>query len=241
MSKQALVTGGARGIGRSISLKLAQDGITVAVAFHLDIRSAQEVVAEIKSAGGTAFTVKLDITSRPSVEAALEKTGQVDILINNAGISQHKAFNKLTDSDWDNMMNVNLRGAFICAQGCIDGMVRNQWGRIINLTSIGGQWGGVSQVHYAASKAGLSGLTMSLARLYSSDGITINSVAPGIIDTEMTSWITVKEKQALLESIPSDRFGTSEEIASIVRFLASDDASYLTGQTINANGGMLRT
>lgn len=139
------------------------------------------------------------------------------------------------------MMNVNLRGAFICSQEVIPSMLERNWGRIINVTSIGGQWGGINQVHYASSKAGLTGLSMSLARLYSHKGITSNSVSPGIIETEMTSWIKDKDKQILTKDIPAGRFGLVEEVSEVVSFLASESSSYITGQTINVNGGMLRS
>ena len=169
------------------------------------------------------------------------KIKHIDILINNAGISQSKDFLDITDEDWNQMININLRGAFLCSQEVIPSMLKRNWGSIINITSIGGQWGGINQVHYASSKAGLTGLSMSLARLYSGKGITSNSISPGIIETEMTSWIKNEDKQTLTQDIPVGRFGLVEEVAEVVSFLASDASGYITGQTINVNGGMLRT
>ena len=241
MKRTAFITGGTQGIGKAIVEKLIDQDYKVVIGFMSQKTKANDMVKNIDSLNGEAVAMHCDISSRSSIQEVVAKIKHIDILINNAGISQSKDFLDITDEDWNQMININLRGAFICSQEVIPSMLNRNWGRIINITSIGGQWGGINQVHYASSKAGLTGLSMSLARLYSGKGITSNSISPGIIETEMTSWIKNEDKQILTQDIPVGRFGLVEEVAEVVSFLASDASGYITGQTINVNGGMLRT
>jgi acetoacetyl-CoA reductase/3-oxoacyl-[acyl-carrier protein] reductase len=241
MKRTAFITGGTQGIGKAIVEKLIDQDYKVVIGFMSQKTKANDMVKNIDSLNGEAVAMHCDISSRSSIQEVVAKIKHIDILINNAGISQSKDFLDITDEDWNQMININLRGAFICSQEVIPSMLKRKWGRIINITSIGGQWGGINQVHYASSKAGLTGLSMSLARLYSGKGITSNSISPGIIETEMTSWIKNEDKQILTQDIPVGRFGLVEEVAEVVSFLASDASGYITGQTINVNGGMLRT
>ncbi len=241
MKKTAFVTGGTQGIGKAIVEKLISEDYQVIIGFVSQKTKANDMAKSINSMNGDAIAVHCDISSRSSIQGVLANIKHIDILINNAGISQSKDFLDITDEDWNQMININLRGAFILSQEVIPSMIERNWGRIINITSIGGQWGGINQVHYASSKAGLTGLTMSLARLYSGKGITSNSVSPGIIESDMTAWIKDKDKQILTQDIPVGRFGLVEEVAEVVSFLASESSGYVTGQTINVNGGMLRS
>lgn len=241
--KVAFVTGGSRGIGREIATALAKAGIKVAISYQFQADKAEMVVGEIRSNGGIALAVKVTVEERESVQAALAQIhgqwGPIDILVNNAAIAQEKPFETITDDDWDRMLAVNLRGPFICAQECLPEMIQKGSGRIINITSIGGQWGGFNQVHYAASKAGLINLTRSLAKVYSSKGVTTNAVAIGLVHTDMSAGeLSSSAGQEKVRAIPRGRLGTVHDIAGTVAFLASDEADYITGQTINVNGGM---
>ncbi len=241
MKKVIFISGGSQGIGKAISEKLASEDSCVIVGFNSNREKAEVLVDKIKKNGSEAKSIFCDISSRKSIKEAFNEIGTIDVLVNNASISQHKDFLDISDEDWSKMLNINLQGAFMCSQIALPGMIKNKWGRIINISSIGGQWGGVNQAHYASAKAGLIGLTMSLARIYSSMGITANSISPGIIETKMTAWISGKEKDNLVENIPVGRFGSATEVAEVVAFLASNNSSYITGQTINVNGGMLRS
>lgn len=239
----ALVTGGSRGIGRAIAVALARDGVFVALTYNSNRSLADGVVGEIAATGGAAAAYCMKVEERESVRSVIGEVrsaaGAVDILVNNAAVAQEKPFGEITDGDWDRVMGVNLRGAFACSQEVLPDMVRKGWGRVINITSIGGQWGGVNQVHYAVSKAGLIGLTRSLAKVYGRNGITANAVAPGLVDTDMTA--RELKSQAGLEkvkNIPIGRISTCAEVADAVCFLASERAGSITGQTINVNGGM---
>jgi acetoacetyl-CoA reductase/3-oxoacyl-[acyl-carrier protein] reductase len=241
--KTAFVTGGCRGIGRGISMALSRTGAAVALSYNTNKALAEEVVKEIAAKGGRAIALRMDVADRLSVKSAVEKVkdslGSVDILVNNAATSQEKPFDAITDGDWDLMMAVNLRGPFVCSQEVLGDMVEAGWGRIINIASIGGQWGGFNQVHYAAAKAGLISLTMSLARIYSSRGVTTNAVAPGLVATDMAATeLDSPAGREKVRGIPMGRVATIEEVAAAASFLASDEAGYITGQTINANGGM---
>ena len=241
MKKTVFISGGSQGIGKAIAEKLAIENYHVIVGYKSNKIKAEEVVNKIKNSNGDAIAIYCDISERVSIKKVFNEIGNIDILINNAGIAQPKNFLDISDEDWSKMLSVNLQGAFRCSQEAIPGMIKNKWGRIINIASIGGQWGGVNQVHYASAKAGLIGLTMSLARIYSGSGITSNAISPGIIKTEMTSWIKDNNKNSILKDIPIGRFGFPNEIAEVVSFLASNHSSYITGQTINVNGGMLRS
>ena len=241
--KVALVTGASRGIGAAIAKKLSRDGFNVYVGYCLSSLLAKKVVQEIQEDGGKADAVFIDITSRESINVAVnsifQKSGTLDILINNAAISQEKPFLNICDEDWDLMMAANLRGPFACIQAVMPKMTTQGWGRIVNIVSIGGQWGGVNQIHYATAKAGLIGLTRSLAKTYGKYGVTINAVSPGLVETDMTRVeLASSDGQKKVQSIPMGRVGTKEEIAGAVSFLLMNESSYITGQTININGGM---
>ena len=241
--KIALVTGGSRGIGREIASALARAGFGVAFTFNQSSDEASFIVEGLRSAGHKAMAIKMAVEDRSSVQNALAQVrsqwGAVNVLVNNAAIAQEKPFDTITDCDWDQMLAVNLRGPFVCAQECLPDMIASGWGRIINITSIGGQWGGLNQVHYAASKAGLINLTRSLAKLYSQHGITTNAVAVGLVQTDMSAGeLATTQGKEKVKAIPLGRLGTVQDVANSVVFLASDQANYITGQTINLNGGM---
>jgi acetoacetyl-CoA reductase/3-oxoacyl-[acyl-carrier protein] reductase len=237
--KLALVTGAGSGIGKATALALLEAGYRVACGYNAN-RAGAEAIRH-----PNARAVKIDIASRASIRRALAQTRKmfrrdIDILVNNAALVQEKPFENLTDADWDRMLAVNLRGAFILAQESLSGMAKRKWGRIVNITSIGGQWGGMRQVHYAAAKAGLINLTHSLARLYSPLGITANAVAPGLVATDMIRReLKSKAGKQKAAQIPVGRIAEPEEIAAGVVYLVSDGAAYVTGQTLNINGGML--
>ena len=238
-SKLALVTGAGSGIGKATALGLLKAGYQVACGYNGN-RAGAEAIRH-----ANARAVKIDIASRASIRRALAETRKafrrdIDILVNNAALVQEKPFDTLTDADWDRMLAVNLRGAFILAQQSLPAMAKKKWGRIVNITSIGGQWGGMRQVHYAAAKAGLINLTHSLARLYSPLGITANAVAPGLVATDMIrKELKSKAGRQKAAQIPVGRIAEPDEIAAGVVYLVSDGAAYVTGQTLNINGGML--
>lgn len=231
--KLVLVTGASKGIGKAIADVFSNEQYLVAYGFNsTPIEDASK------------YSISIDIGSRESIKKAVEKIeydfGQsIDVLVNNAGIAQEKPFLDISDEDWERMLNINLAGGYRCIQELIPNMIKNNWGRIINITSIGGQWGGFNQVHYAASKAALISLTQSIAKIYSQHNITSNSISPGLVETAMSkNELQTQAGKQKVKAIPMGRLGTKEEIANIALFLASDDSSYLTGQTLNANGGM---
>lgn len=243
MTKNAIVTGGSRGIGKAIAIALAKEGINIALTYNTNKEKALSVVREIENTGNRAICIQLDQRSRQNIRRVMEEVhknlGTVNILVNNAAIAQEKTFETIDDEDWDDMMAVNLRGPFILCQEVIPDMIEQGWGRIINICSIGGQWGGINQVHYAAAKAGLINLTKSLACIYSKHGITSNAVSPGLVDTDMiTKELTTPAGKEKVSNIPMGRLGLPEDVASTTVFLASDEASYITGQTVNVNGGL---
>lgn len=242
-NRVALVTGGSRGIGRGLAQRLANQGCSVALTYRSRGDLAETVVEQLQADGHSAFSIQMAAEERSSVVEALKQVrrqwGPIEILVNNGAIAQEKPFDTITDQDWDHMMAVNLRGPFICAQECLPDMIERGWGRIINMTSIGGQWGGFNQVHYAASKAGLINFTRSLAKLYSGNGVTTNAVAIGLVQTDMSAAeLATEAGHEKAKAIPRGRLGTVQDIADAVAFLASDQADYITGQTINLNGGM---
>jgi len=236
----ALVTGASRGIGRAIATTLAAGGATVVAAARSD--HAEAVVAEIRSAGGRAEAIALDVTDAGAVGAAvagiLDRFERLDILVNNAGITRDQLMLRMRREDWDAVLATNLTAAFSTVQAVLKPMVRQRHGRIVNITSVVGQSGNPGQANYAASKAGLIGFTKAVALEVASRNITVNAVAPGLIDTDMTRAIAGGAQQAWADRIPLKRLGTAEEVAAAVAFLASDEASYITGHVLAVNGGM---
>jgi 3-oxoacyl-[acyl-carrier protein] reductase len=237
----AVVTGGGRGIGRAIALAFARAGADVTICYRARAEPADAVVAEIQALGRRAIAVNANVANRSEVQtmlgAACENLGGIDILVNNAGVLQQKPFAEITDLDWDHMLDVNLKGAFICSQEILPIMTKRGGGRIVNLASSGGQLGGTLAVHYSASKAGVISLTRSLARI-AAPGVTVNCIAAGLIDTEMTSEeIASDGGREKLSAIPLARPGTPDDVAAAALFLVCS-ADYVTGQTINVNGGL---
>jgi acetoacetyl-CoA reductase/3-oxoacyl-[acyl-carrier protein] reductase len=241
--KVAFVSGGSRGLGRGIVNALVNAGCNVAFTYNVDVLSANSVINETKESDGKAVAIQMDVASRASIKnavgIALEEFCKIDILVNNAGIAQEKPFDTISDQDWSHMLNVNLQGPFALVQEIIPIMIKSEWGRIINISSIGGQWGGLNQVHYAAAKAGLINLTRSIAKIYSKHSITSNAIAPGLIATDMaTAELDSEAGKEKVKNIPMNRIGNVEDVGSTVVFLSSESSNYLTGQTINLNGGM---
>lgn len=237
----ALVTGASQGIGRACALELAKAGATVALAARNEAKLT-EVAAEIEAAGGKAAAFALDVSSEESIKngakAVLERFGKVEILVNNAGITRDDLMMRMKRSDWDDVLGTNLTGVFLLTQALVRQMMKNRWGRIINITSVVGRTGQEGQANYAASKAGMIGLTRSLAREVASRGITVNAVAPGYITTPMTAVLDEKLRAKMIEQIPLGRQGTDVEIAHAIAFLASEGAAYITGHVLDVNGGM---
>lgn len=237
-NRVALVTGASRGIGRAIATALLENGYHVAVGYQ----NNKELACEIITEQYTGIPIQIDVSSPESVDTAIQtierQLGPIDTLINNAGISQVKPFLEISDAEWEHMLSVNLLGAVRCARRVLPGMIDRGFGRIVNISSVGGQWGGLYQLHYAAAKAGLINLTKSLAKLYSGNGICCNCVAPGLIQTDMIA-VELNEKKSneITKDIPVGRLGTPEEVASAVIYLCSELSSYISGQTINVNGG----
>jgi 3-oxoacyl-[acyl-carrier protein] reductase len=238
----ALITGASQGIGRSCALKLAASGATVAVAARNQEKLA-ELAQQIHASGGKASAFPVDVADEDQIKsafkAALGQFGKIDILINNAGITRDQLVMRMKRADWDAVLNTNLTSAYLCIQQVIGSMLKQRWGRIINVTSIFGQMGQAGQANYAASKAGLVGLTMAIAREVGSRNITCNAVAPGFIETAMTSGFSDDFRQNALKAIPLGRVGAPEDVANAVAFLASEEASYITGHVLSVNGGML--
>jgi 3-oxoacyl-[acyl-carrier protein] reductase len=238
----ALVTGASQGIGRTCALKLAVQGATVA-AVARNQEKLDELVKEITAAGGKASAFALDVANEEQIKSvfkdAIAQLGKIDILVNNAGITKDTLIMRMKRADWDAVINTNLTSAYLCTQQVISSMLKQRWGRIINITSVFGQTGQAGQANYASSKAGLIGLTMALAREVASRNITCNAVAPGFIETSMTSVLSDEFKETALKMIPLGRVGTPDDVANAVAFLASEEASYITGHVLNVNGGML--
>ncbi|WLR52307.1 3-oxoacyl-[acyl-carrier-protein] reductase [Bacillus tianshenii] len=241
--KTALVTGASRGIGRAIALELAKNGAKVAVNYAGSEAKAQEVVETIKAEGGEAFAIQADVASSESVQAMIKEVisqfGALDILVNNAGITRDNLLMRMKEDEWDAVINTNLKGVFNCTKGVTRQMMRQRSGRIINIASIVGVSGNPGQANYVAAKAGVIGLTKTTAKELATRGITVNAVAPGFITTDMTDELAEETREALLSQIPLARLGQPEDIANVVRFLASDDSAYITGQTLHVDGGMV--
>jgi len=237
----AVVTGASRGIGRACALALAKCGVKLALAAR-QIDKLEEVAGDIRAAGGAAFTAELDLSSPDSIKAAFSKIakefGRVDILVNNGGVTRDGLALRMKREDWDLVLQTNLSGSFFCIQQVLPGMIRERWGRIVNVASVVGEAGNAGQANYVASKAGLIGLTKSLAQEVASRNITVNAVAPGFIETDMTAGLNDQTKEEIKNGVPLGRFGKPEDVAAAVRFLCSDDASYITGHVIDVNGGM---
>lgn len=238
----ALVTGASQGIGRACALALAEGGASIALAARNEEKLAQ-VAEEIQSKGGQAAAFRLDVSNqdeiKAAVKAAIDRFEKIDILVNNAGITHDTLLLRMKRADWDSVLQTNLTGAFLCTQAALASMLRQRWGRIINITSIFGQIGQVGQANYSASKAGLIGFTMSMAREVASRNITVNAVAPGYIETAMTQDLSAELKSKVSEMIPLGRSGSDMDVAHAVKFLASEEAGYITGHVLNVNGGML--
>ena len=237
----ALVTGASQGIGRACAIELAKAGATVALAAR-NVGKLEAVAAEIAAAGGQAKAFALDVSSEESIKACAKAViadlGKVDILVNNAGITKDGLALRMRLADFEDVLRTNLTGAFLLTQAVISSMMKGRWGRVINITSVVGETGAAGQANYAASKAGMIGLTKSLAREFASRGITVNAIAPGFIQTAMTDELTEAQKAAILAHIPLSRYGSDADIAAAVAFLASDAAGYITGHTLDINGGM---
>lgn len=240
--KSAIITGASRGIGKDIAIYLANEGAKVVVNYSGSKEKAEAVVEEIKARGGIAFAAQANIDQAEDVQSLVKQTleafGSIDILVNNAGITRDNLIMRMKEQEWDDVLNTNLKGVFLCTKAVTRQMMKQRNGRIINITSIVGVSGNAGQANYVAAKAGVIGLTKSSAKELASRNITVNSVAPGFITTDMTDALPEEVKSQMLSQIPLAKFGNPEDIAKAVAFLASEDANYITGQTLHVNGGM---
>jgi 3-oxoacyl-[acyl-carrier protein] reductase len=243
ISQVALVTGAARGIGKTIAVALARPDLGIYLNDVTPADAAQEAIREVEAKGARASYLPFNVAKSHEVEQAFEKiiqeSGRLDILVNNAGITRDQLLVRMKEEDWDQVLAVNLKGAFNCLKAASKPMIKQRFGRIVNISSVVGLMGNAGQINYVASKAGLVGLTKSAARELASRNITVNAVAPGFIETAMTQNLPEKTREAMLAQIPLNRFGKPEEVAQAVAFLVSDRAAYITGQVIHVNGGML--
>ena len=240
--KTALVTGGSRGLGRAVCLELAKGGASVVLCYAGNEAAAQETVREIEALGAKALAICCDVSDAAQVDAlvkaAVETFGRIDILVNNAGITRDNLLMRMSEADFDAVISTNLKGTFLCMKAVSRLMLKQRYGRIVNLSSVVGLRGNAGQVNYAASKAGIIGMTKSLAKELASRGVTVNAVAPGFIETDMTAALTDAARAAAQGSIPMNRLGAPEDVAKAAAFLASDDAAYITGQVLAVDGGM---
>lgn len=241
--KTALITGASRGIGRAIAETLAAQGAKVAINYAGNVKAAEEAKAAIEAAGGEAILVKADVSDPAAVQEMIstvtEAFGQIDILVNNAGITRDGLLMRMKDEDWDAVISTNLRGVYNCTKAVTKLMMKKRYGRIVNMTSVVGITGNAGQTNYSAAKAGVIGFSKSAAKELSSRGITVNMVAPGFIDTDMTAVLPEKVKEEMAAGIPLGRIGKAQDVANAVLFLVSDQASYITGQVVNVDGGMV--
>jgi len=239
--KVALVTGAAQGIGRAIALLLARNGADIVVS-DINLEKAEETVKEIRAIGPKAMAVKVDVSNLSDVERMvediIEKLAKIDILVNNAGITRDKLILRMTEEDWDAVLGVNLKGTFNCTKTVIRHMAKQRSGKIVNIASVVGEMGNAGQANYSASKAGVIGLTKTIAREYAQRGINVNAIAPGYIETPMTDALPEKAKDELKKLIPMERLGKPEDVAEAVLFLVCEESSYITGQVLNVNGGI---
>jgi len=240
--KIALVTGGSRGIGRAVCLKLASMGATVGINYVSNATAAEETLKLVEAIGGKGFMAGFNVADAEAVQENIKEIiavhGKIDILVNNAGITRDGLMARMKEDDWDSVLDTNLKGAFLCSKAVMRAMMKQRWGRIVNVSSVVGFIGNSGQVNYGAAKAGLTGLTKSMARELAGRNITVNCVAPGYIVTEMTDGLTEDVQEALKAQIPMGTLGTPEDVAASVGFLASTDSNYVTGQTLHVNGGM---
>jgi 3-oxoacyl-[acyl-carrier protein] reductase len=240
-NRTALVTGASRGIGKACAQVLASTGFRVVLAAR-SLEKLQETAAAIQAQGGETFVVEMDLSNRDSIASAITKAakdfGRIDVLVNNAGITKDGLAVRMKQADWELVLQTNLSGAFYATQQVLAGMMRERWGRIVNISSVVGESGNAGQANYAASKAGLIGLTKSLAQEVGSRNITVNAIAPGYIETDMTHGLSAELKQKMLDLTPLKRMGTPEDIAGAVKFLVSEDAGFITGHVLDVNGGL---
>lgn len=241
--KTAVITGSARGLGKAIALKFAELGANVVLNGSLTSNSVDETFEEFKAAGFSVIAVKGDVRDSNDVKSimdnAIKAFGRIDILVNNAGITKDKPMAMMSEDDWDNVLDINLKGTFLCAKAASKIMIKQKYGKIINITSVAGLYGNKGQVNYSSSKAGLIGLTKSIAKELASRGITCNAVAPGLIRTDMTDTLSEEVRNGYTQKIALGRLGTPEDVANLVSFLASDYSDYITGQVINIDGGLV--
>ena len=240
-NRVAFITGASRGIGRAIALRLCRSGLQVVIASP-EVENNELVAAEVRAAGGTAITLDFNLASLDSIKqgvaAALKEFGRIDVLVNNAGITRDGLAVRIKPEDWQLVLQINLTGAFHTAQEALRGMMRERWGRIVNIASVVGQMGNAGQANYVSSKAGIIGLTKALAQEVASRNITVNAVAPGFIETDMTAKLPQEVKDRMLAAVALKRFGQPDDVANAVNFLVSDEAAYITGHVVNVNGGM---
>ena len=240
--KIAVVTGAGRGIGRAIALKFVQMGSKVVVNYRSSAAQVEELLALIKNSGGEAIAIQADVSKEEDAKRLIDETvkhfGRVDILVNNAGITKDNLMMRMSEQDYDSVMDTNLKGTFFCTKYASSVMLKQKSGKIINISSVVGLMGNIGQANYAASKAGVIGMTKAVARELASRGITVNAVAPGFIETDMTDQLSDKVKEATIASIPLKRYGAAEEVAGAVSFLATDAANYITGHVLTVDGGL---
>lgn len=242
MTKVALVTGGSRGIGKEIAIGLAKDGYDLVITYNSSIESANQAIEEIKSLGQKGIAVKADVSIKEEVDSLFsiiaDEFGSIDILINNAGITKDNLLMRMSEDDWDLVLNVNLKSVYLTTKAAIKGMMKKRYGKIINISSVVGVMGNAGQGNYSASKAGIIGFTKSMAKELSSRGIRVNAIAPGFIKTEMTEKLSDNVKEMMLSVIPLGYFAEPRDVSNLVNFLASDKSDYITGQVIQIDGGM---